>query len=282
MSESLLRSIYVMATMVEARDPYTGGHLWRVSQYSGLLAQALSLSDKDRGRIILGAFLHDIGKVGVPDAILNKPDRLTEDEFAIIRTHPRVGARILSGHPFEHLILPAVVSHHEMPSGKGYPDGLAGDQLSIDARIVGLCDAFDAMTSTRPYRRGMAIAKALEIVGENLGRQFDTDIGNEFIALGQSGALDHIAGHSDAGVPVQECQVCGPIIVVQRHHKTGDEVFCGHCTMGYSVQRDGLNLSLTPLSKSGSAAQLAPEVDLDLVAELVGSHAPLIAKAQAS
>ena len=158
-TDSLLHSLYVMASMVEARDPYTGGHLWRVSQFSGLLADALGLPSPDRGRIVLGGFLHDLGKVGVPDAILNKPDRLTEDEYAVIRTHPHVGSRILTNHPLEPLVVSAILSHHEMPSGKGYPHGLMAGQISVDARIVGLCDAFDAMTSTRPIVRACRLPK---------------------------------------------------------------------------------------------------------------------------
>ncbi len=167
--EDLLRSLLVMAWMVEARDPYTGGHLWRVSRFSRLLASELNLPDGDVARISLGGFLHDLGKVGVPDQILNKKDRLTDEEYEVIKTHPDVGWRMLAGHPLARLAETAIRAHHEMPNGKGYPRGLVGLDIPLDARIVGICDAFDAMTSTRPYRRGMPIEKALAIIEENLG-----------------------------------------------------------------------------------------------------------------
>jgi hypothetical protein len=278
-TDSLLHSLYVMASMVEARDPYTGGHLWRVSQFSGLLADALGLPSPDRGRIVLGGFLHDLGKVGVPDAILNKPDRLTEDEYAVIRTHPHVGSRILTNHPFEPLVVSAILSHHEMPSGKGYPHGLMAGQISVDARIVGLCDAFDAMTSTRPYRQGMSIAKALDIIGENLGRQFDADFGRQFIEIGQKGTLDSIVGHSDIGMPLQHCPTCGPTIVIKRDGAPTGRAFCRSCGYEASVRMNLGQIEITPTGTKGAPADLEPDIDTTLIAELVAAYAPLVARA---
>ena len=109
-------------------------------------------------RIAIGGFLHDLGKIGIPDAILRKRDKLTDDEMAIMKTHPDVGARLLAGHPLADLVRDAVLLHHETLDGSGYPKGIAGPDIPIAARIVGLCDAFDAMTSTRPYRAGMPMA----------------------------------------------------------------------------------------------------------------------------
>lgn len=223
--EDLLKSLYVMASLVEARDPYTGGHLWRVSQFCRLLAEDAGFPAADVARIALGGFLHDLGKVGVPDAILNKPDRLSDEEYAVIKTHPEVGNRLLAGHPLAGLARAAVLSHHERPDGSGYPHRLSADAIVQDARVVGICDAFDAMTSTRPYRRGMAVEKALAIIEENLGRQFDRALGERFLRLGRAGRLDHIVGHSEAGIPLQECPICGPTIVVRRDHRGGDHVF---------------------------------------------------------
>ena len=120
----LMASLLSMAWFVEARDPYTGGHLWRVSRYARLLADAEGLSQADAATISIGGFLHDLGKIGVPDAILRKPDRLLEDEYAIIRTHPDIGLRMLAGHPLARLVSDAVGLHHERPDGKGYPRGL--------------------------------------------------------------------------------------------------------------------------------------------------------------
>lgn len=274
--EDLLKSLYVMASLVEARDPYTGGHLWRVSQFSRLLAEDAGLLDTDVARIALGGFLHDLGKVGVPDAILNKPDRLTDEEYAVIKTHPEVGNRLLSGHPLAGLARAAVLSHHETPDGNGYPQRLGGDAIALDARIVGICDAFDAMTSTRPYRRGMATGKALAIIGENLGRQFDRTLGERFIDMGRAGLLDHVVGHSEAGIPLQECPMCGPTIVVRRDHRSGDRVYCRHCGGEERVERNGAAIRAIPTGRKGTPEDLQPEVDVALIDSLVRESARLL------
>jgi hypothetical protein len=138
-----------------------------------MLAEAGGLPRVDVARIALGGFLRDLGKVGVPDAILNKRDALSLEEYEIVKTHPVVGAWVLSGHPLGDLIRPAVLSHHERVDGGGYAGGLAAPQISPDARIACICDAFDAVTSARPYRRGRLIAMALAIIGDHLGSQFD-------------------------------------------------------------------------------------------------------------
>lgn len=267
--DELLKSLYVMASMVEARDPYTGGHLWRVSQYSRLLAEQHGLPDTDVARIALGGFLHDLGKVGVPDAILNKPDRLTDDEYAVIKTHPEVGSRLLSEHPLAGLARAAVLSHHETPDGKGYPHKLAGTDIPLDARIVGICDAFDAMTSTRPYRRGMPVEKALAIIEDNLGTQFDRELGALFLELGHEGALAPIVGHTEPGIPIQECPMCGPTIVVRKRNRSGDHVYCRHCGGEAEVVRTGGTVSIVGTGRKGSIADLQPEADMDLIDALI-------------
>lgn len=268
--EELLKSLFVMSSLVEARDPYTGGHLWRVARFSQLLAEAMALPRPDVARIALGGFLHDLGKIGVPDAILNKPDRLTDVEYEVIKTHPEVGARVLSGHPLAELAMAAVLSHHETPDGKGYPHGLLGEDVPLDARIVGVADAFDAMTSTRPYRRGMPIAKALDILEENLGRQFDKTVGEVFVRLGCQGALDHVVGHTDMGIPIQECPMCGPTIVVRRDQQNGAYVYCRKCSYKTTVIRDNGEIRLADSVLSGTPAELQPQVDMALIGELVG------------
>jgi len=271
--EDLLTSLLVMAWMVEARDPYTGGHLWRVSQFSNLLANRAGLAANDVSRITVGAFLHDLGKISVPDHILGKKDRLTEDEYAVIKTHPEVGWRMLSSHPLAKLAEEAIRAHHETPDGKGYPRGLIGFDISVDARIVGICDAFDAMTSTRPYRKGMPVAQALSIIQENLGTQFDRTMGERFIELGQEGGLDHIVGHSDAGIPMQSCLMCGPTIVVQRSHREGMNLYCPSCTGEYATHTTAGRISLSPTGKTGLPKDLEPQVDRDVIADTVRSSA---------
>lgn len=271
--EDLLRSLLVMAWMVEARDPYTGGHLWRVSRFSRLLASELDLPENDVARISLGAFLHDLGKVGVPDQILNKKDRLTDEEYEVIKTHPDVGWRMLAGHPLAWLAEVAIRAHHEMPNGKGYPRGLVGADIPLDARIVGICDAFDAMTSTRPYRRGMPIEKALAIIEENLGGQFDLAFGERFVALGKAGALHHVVGHSDEGIPLHECMMCGPTLVLRKEQQAGDHVYCRSCTGEYMTSLEAGQLVTKPTSKMGKPQDVEPEADNELISRLVRESA---------
>jgi len=267
--EHLLKSLFIMASMVEARDPYTGGHLWRVSQFSRIMAEDGGLPASVVARVALGGFLHDLGKVGVPDSILNKPDRLTDEEYEVIKTHPEVGSRLLADHPLAELARSAILSHHEMPDGRGYPHGLSGAAITLDASIVGICDAFDAMTSTRPYRKGMPIGKALTIIRENLGTQFHEEWGESFIRLGQTGQLDQIVGHSEPGIPLQACPMCGPTIVVSRRHLNGDHVYCRSCGGEANVIRDGEHLSIAATGRRGSKQDRQPEVDNALLNELV-------------
>lgn len=271
--EDLLASLLVMAWMVEARDPYTGGHLWRVSQFSRLLSLDAGLAEADVARITVGGFLHDLGKVSVPDPILRKTERLTPEEYEVIKTHPDVGWRLLAGHPLAALAEAAVRAHHETPDGRGYPRGLAGDAVPQDARIVGICDAFDAMTSTRPYRRGMPVAQALAIIDENLDRQFDRDFGARFVALGRAGHLDHIVGHSDAGIPLQDCMMCGPTLVLRRGQAAGEHVYCRNCGGEYRIEAGDRGTVAVPTGRVGSARDLEPEADIDLIARLVRESA---------
>ena len=205
-AQHLLASLLTMAWVVEARDPYTGGHLWRVSRYARLTAEAMGLPEAEAARISLGGFLHDLGKVAVPDAILRKSGPLTADEYAVIQTHPTVGARLLAGHPLAELVRDAVLLHHERPDGRGYPRRLEGGALPMAARIVGVCDAFDAMTSHRPYRAGLPRGEALERVRAARGSQFDAEVTDGFLAMGEAGDLDR---HSDEGIPLLSCPMCG-------------------------------------------------------------------------
>ncbi|MFA6312198.1 MAG: HD-GYP domain-containing protein [Sterolibacterium sp.] len=274
--EDLLTSLLVMAWMVEARDPYTGGHLWRVSRFARLLASDAGLPEADVARISTGGFLHDLGKISVPDHILGKKDRLSDDEYAVIKTHPEVGWRMLSGHPLAKLAEAAVRAHHETPDGNGYPRGLAGNAVPLDARIVGICDAFDAMTSTRPYRRGMAIDKALQIIEDNLARQFDREFGERFIALGRGGHLDHIVGHSDEGIPLHECVMCGPTLVVKKGRQAGEHIYCPSCTGEYVTKRQDKRLVAVPTGRTGTARDLEPELDSELIAEVVRESARVL------
>lgn len=274
--EDIMASLLAMAWIVEARDPYTGGHLWRVAQYARLLATDMGLPDADVARIAVGGFLHDIGKIGIPDAILKKPDRLIEAEYDIIKTHPEVGLRMLAGHPLRALVEAALLSHHETPDGKGYPHGLVGDRIPLDARIVGVCDAFDAMTSKRPYRAALATPRVLDILQENLGRQFDAVIGQRFLGLAEADALNHILGHSDDGIPLQVCPMCGPTLVVERSRAAGSNVYCSSCGGEFEVESK-TPLRVRPTGRRGTARDLQPRPDIELIARLVREAASRLA-----
>lgn len=268
-AQHLLASLLMMAWFVEARDPYTGGHLWRVSRYARQLAEHAEFSNAEAARIGLGGFLHDLGKIGTPDAILRKPGRLTDEEYDIIKTHPDTGFRMLAGHPLASLVQDAVRLHHERPDGRGYPQRMPGASIPESARIVGICDAFDAMTSSRPYRQGMSRDKALGILSAEKGSQFDARFTDIFIALGQAGELDHVMGHSDDGIPLQTCPMCGPTLVLRKKHQAGENIYCHNCTSEFELKERNNSLVATPTGRRGQAADLELDADTELIQRTV-------------
>jgi hypothetical protein len=162
-----------LANALDARDPYTAGHSFRVSEYSCAIAESLRLPAGEIEQIRIGAMLHDIGKIGISDNVLQKPGRLTDEEFALIKEHPVIGRKILEGVHGLAAYLPTVELHHENWDGTGYPFGLSEEKVPLAARIVHVADAYDAMTSDRPYRRGMSSDEAVRALQKNAGTQFD-------------------------------------------------------------------------------------------------------------
>ena len=276
LNHGLLRSLMLMAWMVEARDPYTGGHLWRVARMAEELGRSRGMPDKEVHRIALAGFLHDIGKIGIPDAVLRKPGKLDNDEYAVIKAHPAIGQRILAEHPLAHLVMDVVFHHHETPDGRGYPAGLSGPAIPLDARLVGICDAFDAMTSTRPYRKGMPIAAALEIISNAAGRQFDAELAGHFVALGREGAFDHIVGHTDEGIPLGVCISCGPVIQRYRATQPGEHADCPACTARYEWRQADSGMYAADVGKTHGNQSL-PLPDTSLLQTLLQEWAPLLA-----
>jgi putative nucleotidyltransferase with HDIG domain len=169
-------AIRALAVALDARDPYTAGHSERVSVVSVAIGRALGLPEADVEVLRLGALMHDIGKIGVPDEILRKPGGLTDAEYDAIKQHPTLGARILRSVPFLAPHLPIVELHHERPDGRGYPHGLRGDDIPLAARIVHVADAYDAMTSARAYRGAMPSVDALRELWRCAGTEFHADI----------------------------------------------------------------------------------------------------------
>jgi putative nucleotidyltransferase with HDIG domain len=176
-------TINVLAQAVELRDTYTGGHTSRVTSYSLLLAEQLEVTPEEVELLRIGTPLHDIGKIGIDDSILRKPDRLTPEEFEAMKLHTVKGAEILETVPDLHPVIPIARSHHERWDGKGYPDGLSGESIPPLARIVAVADAFDAMTSDRPYRSGMPPEIAFAEVEKGSGQHFDPRCAAGFLAM---------------------------------------------------------------------------------------------------
>jgi putative nucleotidyltransferase with HDIG domain len=180
------RTIMMLAQAVELRDEYTFGHTNRVTRYAVMLAEKLELSEEQVEWVRFGTPLHDIGKTGIPDEILRAPRRLTPEEFATMQTHTTLGAEYLAGIPELHPVIPIVRSHHERWDGTGYPDRLAKDETPLLARIVSVADAFDAMTSPRPYypnRQGRTASAAFEELEKQAGRQFDPRCAAAFLEM---------------------------------------------------------------------------------------------------
>jgi HD-GYP domain-containing protein (c-di-GMP phosphodiesterase class II) len=178
-----------LASALDARDPYTAGHSRRVSEYSLAIGRKLNLDSDQLDDLRIGALLHDIGKIGIPDKILLKAGALSNEEFALLRQHPTIGRRILEGVKGFHPYLPVVELHHENWNGKGYPRGMEQTDTPLQARIVKVADAYDAMTSDRPYRPGMNDAEAVSRLQESSGTEFDPDIVKAFMASGVHATL---------------------------------------------------------------------------------------------
>ena len=172
-----------LASALDARDPYTAGHSGRVSELSCATAMALGVAGDDVNDIRIGALLHDIGKIGISDTVLQKPGKLTEQEFALVKQHPEIGRRILEGVQGFSPYLAAVELHHENWDGTGYPKGQAGETTPLAARIIHVADAYDAMTTNRPYRTGMSHSEAIQVLQKYAGRQFDPRVVEAFVEI---------------------------------------------------------------------------------------------------
>lgn len=177
--------LYSLAKAIEAKDPYTEGHGGRVAEYATALGRKAGLTASDLQTLYKGGFLHDVGKIGIKDAVLFKEGALTEAEYAHMKAHPEIGARLLQALPSSDPLIPMIRHHHERWDGRGYPDGLYRDEPSLLARIVSIADAFDAMTSTRCYRPAMPVSQSLEILREYRGTQWDPELIDLFVEMAE-------------------------------------------------------------------------------------------------
>ena len=178
-----LHTVNALARAVEIRDQYTGNHTQRVTDYALQLARELHLSPEEQNLLRIGTPLHDIGKIGIADSILQKPGRLTAAEFEHMKTHAHLGFELVAAIPGLQHILPIIRHHHERWDGTGYPDRLGHDKIPRLARVVAVADAFDAMTSDRPYRRAMTFADALEEIAKHEGTHFDPECAQAFLRM---------------------------------------------------------------------------------------------------
>ena len=176
-----------LAAAIDAKDPYTKNHSTQVSRYSVALARAINLPETEIERIKLGALLHDVGKIGIPETVLQKEGPLSDEEWVIMKQHPSIGAeKVLMPNPMLRDLIPIVKYHHERIDGKGYPEGLIDDDIPLEAKIVAIADTYHALTSDRPYRKGMSIEKAVSILEEGAGSQWDADLVRTFISIAPS------------------------------------------------------------------------------------------------
>ncbi len=186
-NEHLLDVVSSLANAIDAKDTYTKGHSAAVSRYSEALARAVNLPESEVERIKLGAMLHDIGKIGIPEHVLRKPSMLSDDEWAIMKQHPKIGAdKVLKPNKSLQDLIPMVKYHHEHIDGSGYPYGLKGDDIPLSARIVAVADAYHALISDRPYRKGLSVKKACEILKMGAGIQWDKELVRQFIIIAPS------------------------------------------------------------------------------------------------
>lgn len=176
-------TIQVLASIIEIRDPYTAGHQRRVSDLARAIATEIGLSENQIDGIRTAGVIHDIGKISIPSEILSKPGRLTEIEFCMIKNHPQIGHDILKDIEFPWPIAQIVLQHHERMNGSGYPQGLAGKDILMEARILAVADVVEAMSSHRPYRSALGIDKALETISQNKGILYDPQVVDACVKL---------------------------------------------------------------------------------------------------
>src|ERR1017187_8555158 len=192
--------LFSLARSIEGKDPYTHGHCERLAEYSARLGEHLKLSEGQLIALRRAGVVHDVGKVAVPDSILLKPGRLTEEEWKVIREHPVVGEHICAPLKSFRLVLPIIRHHHEKLDGSGYPDGLRGDAIPVTARVLQIVDVYDALTTDRPYKKAFSITDALQTMTQEVAKGWwDPHIFDQFARLARSGTADFLSRGAAAG-----------------------------------------------------------------------------------
>lgn len=181
--DAIIATITSLASALEARDPHTRNHSAQVGKLAARVGREMGLPRSELYELHLAGLLHDLGKIGIPDAILLKPAGLTRAEYEVMKTHPVLGARILSGLPGLENVTRIVLHHHEMVDGRGYPDGLSGDAIPLGARIIAVCDTYLSMVENRPYRQGQSMARIHRELRRVAGHQLDADVVDGLLSM---------------------------------------------------------------------------------------------------
>ncbi len=270
----LLKSLLVLASVIEARDRFTGGHVWRASRYARLLAERLGMAAGDVFLAQLGGLVHDLGKVGIADGLLNKRGPLTDAEWRALRLHPEIGEEIVANHPLAPLVAPAVSEHHLRLDGTGYPERLADRVPGPIARVVAIADVFDAVTAFRPYHDSSRLEHGLAELEAARGTQLDAASVDAFLALGREGALDHVLGHAGEGRMMLACHQCGPIVAPPAGARDGERIVCPSCAGEFALHAAGDSFELEWRGPSDIAFR--PRADMAVVEEVLRAAPPAV------
>ncbi len=228
--QSYQDTLLVLANAIELRDHYTVGHTWRVTNFAVELARELGWNDVKQREVQMGGVLHDVGKIAVDNAILSKPDQLTDEEFEKMKVHPERGADLLRDVKFLQPVIPYCLYHHERWDGEGYPFGLKGADIPVEGRLISVADTFDAMTSTRPYRKGMAPTTAIQALVEGRGSQFDPDMVNAFVACYEKGKIeDVLQDYYKNEARSIACPFCSTFVRLNPEVRADSEINCPVC-----------------------------------------------------
>ncbi len=252
-------TLIVLANSIELRDHYTVGHTWRVTNFCLQIGKELGWTEEKLKEMQMGGVLHDIGKIAVDDAILRKPGKLTDEEYAMMKIHPERGAKLLQDVPRLHPLIPYCLYHHERYDGRGYPYGLKGEEIPVEGRILAVADTFDAMTSNRPYRKGLDPEIAISELEKGCGTQFDPECSQALVRCYRAGKIDSILqDYFKKEVRSIACPFCSTFIRLPDDIVPGDEHECNVCHRTLRVLEKNQAYYAEQLPQSGPVNLVRP------------------------
>lgn len=239
LEQSYQDTLIALANAVELRDHYTVGHTWRVTNFAVEMARELGWPDEKIREVHMGGVLHDVGKIAIPDAILGKTSKLTDEEYAVIKIHPEKGAQLLQDIERLHSLIPYCLYHHERFDGRGYPTGLAGEAIPIEGRLLAVADTFDALTSSRPYRKGLDAEIAIAEIERCKGTQFDPECADALIRCYRHGRIQGILQeYNKKHEKSIACPFCSTFIRFPEDADAGHEFACDVCHRPVRLRQD--------------------------------------------